>query len=76
MASVIRRSENINILESLEDSFIEKIVKEGNYDITINTHGDTLLYYHRSLSKNNAITYCRFASAKYHLDSEVVVVLS
>ncbi|HKG70293.1 MAG TPA: glycosyltransferase, partial [Nitrososphaeraceae archaeon] len=38
--------------------------------ITINTQGDTLPYYHCSLSKSNAITYCHFPSAKYHIHSE------
>ncbi|HKG70356.1 MAG TPA: glycosyltransferase, partial [Nitrososphaeraceae archaeon] len=27
-------------------------------------------YYHCSLSKNNALTYCHYPSAKYHIDSE------
>jgi glycosyltransferase involved in cell wall biosynthesis len=70
IASVIQKVEKINILSSLEESVIERIVEKGNYDITINTHGDTLPFYHYSLSKNNAITYCHFPSAKYHIDSE------
>ena len=70
IASIINKAEKINILESLEESFVDRIIKKGNYDITINTHGDTLPFYHHSLSKNNAITYCHFPSAKYHLDSE------
>jgi glycosyltransferase involved in cell wall biosynthesis len=70
IASIINKAEKINILESLEESFVDRIIKKGNYDITINTHGDTLPFYHHSLSKNNAITYCHFPSAEYHLDSE------
>jgi glycosyltransferase involved in cell wall biosynthesis len=70
MASIIKKSEKVNILESLEESVINRIIEKGNYDITINTHGDTLPYYHCSLLKNNAITYCHFPSAKYHIDSE------
>src|SRR5215210_5582274 len=70
MASIVKKSEKVNILESLEEPVINRIVEKGNYDITINTHGDTLPYYHCSLSKNNALTYCHFPSAKYHIDSE------
>ena len=70
IASIVRKAEKVNILESLEESVIDSIVQEGNYDITINTDGDTLPFYHHSLSKNNALTYCHFPSAKYHIDSE------
>ncbi len=70
IASIIKKSEKINILESLEEPVINRITQKGNYDITINTQGDTLPYYHYSLLKNNAVTYCHFPSAKYHIDSE------
>jgi glycosyltransferase involved in cell wall biosynthesis len=70
IASIIDKAEKINILRSLEGSAIDRIIEKGNYDITINTHGDTLPFYHPSFSKNNAITYCHFPSAKYHIDSE------
>ncbi len=70
IASIIKKAEKINILNSLEESVIDRIIEKGNYDITINTHGDTLPFYHHSFSKNNAITYCHFPSAKYHIDSE------
>jgi glycosyltransferase involved in cell wall biosynthesis len=70
MASIVKKSEKVIILESLEEPVINRIVEKGNYDITINTHGDTLPYYHFSLSKDNALTYCHFPSAKYHIDSE------
>jgi glycosyltransferase involved in cell wall biosynthesis len=70
VASIIKKSEKINILESLEEPVINRIIEKGNYDITINTHGDTFPFYHSSLSKTNAITYCHFPSAKYHIDSE------
>jgi glycosyltransferase involved in cell wall biosynthesis len=69
-ATIIRKAQKVNILESIEEPVIDRITQRGNYDITINTHGDTLPYYHSSLSKNNAITYCHFPSAKYHIDSE------
>src|SRR5919107_2554190 len=55
IASIIKKSEKINILESLEEPVINRITQKGNYDITINTQGDTLPYYHCSLLKNNAV---------------------
>ena len=70
IASIIEKAEKINLLESLEELFIDRITEKGNYDFTVNTHGDTLPYYHRSFSKNNAVTYCHFPSARYHIDSE------
>lgn len=70
IASIVRKLGKVNILESLDEPVINKIIEKGNYDITINTHGDTLPFYHCSLSKNNAITYCHFPSAKYHIESE------
>ena len=70
VASIVKKVGKVNILNSLEDSVIARIIEKGNYDITINTHGDTLPFYHHTLSKNNAITYCHFPSAKYHIDSE------
>ena len=70
IASIIKKSEKVNILESLEEPVINRIIENGNYDITINTHGDTFPFYHSSFSKTNAITYCHFPSAKYHIDSE------
>ncbi|MDQ3882489.1 MAG: glycosyltransferase [Thermoproteota archaeon] len=70
LASIFKKTERINILHSLEDAAIDNIVQKGNYDITINTDGDTLPFYHYSFSKENAITYCHFPTAKYHIDSE------
>ena len=70
IASIIEKAEKINVLESLEEPFIDRITEKGNYDFTVNTHGDTLPYYHCSFSKNNAVTYCHFPSARYHIDSE------
>ena len=70
IASIIEKAEKINLLESLEEPFIDRITEKGNYDFTVNTHGDTLPYFHRSFLKNNALTYCHFPSARYHIDSE------
>jgi hypothetical protein len=54
IASIIEKAEKINLPESLEELFIDRITEKGNYDLTVNTHSDTLPYYHRSFSKNNA----------------------
>ena len=70
IASIINKAEKVNIFKSLEEPVIDRIMEKGNYDITINTHGDTLPFYHRSMLKNNAVTYCHFPSAKFHIDSQ------
>ncbi len=75
IASIVRKAQKVNILESIEERVIDRITQRGAYDVTVNTHGDTLPYYHSSLSKNNAITYCHFPSAKYHIDSQNVEYL-
>jgi glycosyltransferase involved in cell wall biosynthesis len=70
IASIVKKAEKVNILESLEEPIIDSIIQKGNYDITVNMDGDTLPFYQYSLSKNNAVTYCHFPTAKYHIDSE------
>jgi glycosyltransferase involved in cell wall biosynthesis len=70
IASIVRKADKVNILKSLKEQVIDRIIQRGKYIITINTNGDTLPYYHRSMSKKNALTYCHFPSAKYHIDSE------
>lgn len=63
--SAFEKVKKINIIKSLD---LERTKKNG-YDLTINTHGDILPYYHKYFSKRNAITYCHFPIAKYLLDS-------
>src|SRR5215204_5447111 len=69
LASIINSIKKINILQLLDEHSINDIMKE-EYNITINTHGDIVPYYHKSLSKKNAITYCHFPSAKFFIQSE------
>jgi hypothetical protein len=38
-----------------------------DYDITINTQGNWVPYYDSTFTRNNAITYCHFPSAKYDI---------
>lgn len=70
IASVIRKIKKINVLQMLDEQSIKKDFENGGYDIIINTHGDIDPYYNDSLSKNNAITYCHFPSAKFFIETE------
>ena len=69
IASVIKNIKKVNILKLLEEQSISNAIGK-EYDIIINTHGDIVPYYNKSLSKNNAITYCHFPSAKFFIQSE------
>ena len=69
ISSIVKNIKKINILQSLDEQNINNVMKE-DYDIIINTHGDIVPYYHKSLSKKNAITYCHFPSAKFFIQSE------
>lgn len=69
-ASVINKIKKIHLLNHiLDEQSISKIMK-NNYDITINTHGDIDPFYHQSFSKNNAITYCHYPTAKQFMELE------
>jgi glycosyltransferase involved in cell wall biosynthesis len=39
-----------------------------NYNLTVNTHGDMLPFYHKDFTKKNAITYCHYPIARYLID--------
>ena len=56
-------------MQILDEQSIDNNMK-NKYDIIINTHGDMDPFYSNSLSKNNAITYCHFPSAKFFIQSE------
>jgi glycosyltransferase involved in cell wall biosynthesis len=43
---------------------------QRDYDLTINTQGNWVPYYHSYFTRYNAITYCHFPSVKYHIESE------
>jgi glycosyltransferase involved in cell wall biosynthesis len=70
IASVIENIKKINILDAWEEQSISDNISGKNYDLVINTHGDIAPYYHKSMSKDNAITYCHFPSAKSFIESE------
>lgn len=70
LASVINKIKKIHLLNHiLDEQSINKIMK-NNYDIIINTHGDIDPYYNQSFSKNNAITYCHYPTAKQFMELE------
>ena len=70
IASVIENIKKVNILGAWEEKSISENIIRKNYDLVINTHGDIAPYYHTSLSKSNAITYCHFPTAKSFIESE------
>jgi glycosyltransferase involved in cell wall biosynthesis len=70
LASVINKIKKIHLLNHiLDEQSISKIMK-NNYDIIINTHGDIDPYYNQSFSKNSAITYCHYPTAKQFMELE------
>jgi glycosyltransferase involved in cell wall biosynthesis len=42
--------------------------EEAGYDLTINTHGDMLLYFKENFTKKNSIVYCHYPIASYLTD--------
>ena len=74
LAAAVEKASSINILQSAlqEDLEILDIAQKkiGQYDLTINTHGDALPYYRHYFSKKNSVVQCHFPTAKYHLKSE------
>ncbi|MGC2571499.1 MAG: glycosyltransferase [Candidatus Nitrosopolaris sp.] len=73
LVSILERINKINIINIFEDILKTQLGDQDyDYDITINTNGDTAPYYRPSFSKYNAITYCHFPSTKYHIESESI----
>jgi glycosyltransferase involved in cell wall biosynthesis len=70
LASVMKRIKKINVLRIFDEQTINNNIEKNDYDLIINTHGDIDPYYSNSLSKNNAITYCHFPSARFFIESE------
>jgi glycosyltransferase involved in cell wall biosynthesis len=68
--SVMENINKIKVVNILDELQRLQSHEDYDYDITINTHADSAPYYHRSLSKNNAITYCHYPDAKRHIESE------
>jgi hypothetical protein len=75
IASTIKSVKKINVLRIFDEQSIRNNIEKNSYDLIINTHGDIDPYYSESLSKNNAITYCHFPSAKSYIQSEDKIYL-
>lgn len=69
VASTIKSVKKINVLRIFDEQSIRNNIEKNSYDLIINTHGDLDPYYSESLSKNNAITYCHFPTAKSYIQS-------
>src|SRR6266480_2237128 len=68
LASVMKNIKKVKIVNILEE--LRQPQCPDNYDITINTHGDKVPLYDSYFSKDNAITYCHFPTAKSYIESE------
>ena len=68
LSSVMKNIKKVKIVNILEE--LRQPQCPDNYDITINTHGDKVPLYDSFFSKDNAITYCHFPTAKFYIESE------
>jgi glycosyltransferase involved in cell wall biosynthesis len=68
LSSVMKNIKKVKIVNILEE--LRQPQCPDNYDITINTHGDKVPLYDSFFSKDNAITYCHFPTAKSYIESE------
>jgi hypothetical protein len=68
LASVMKNIKKVKIVNILEE--LREPQCTDNYDITINTQGDKVPLYDSFFSKDNAITYCHFPTAKCYIESE------
>jgi glycosyltransferase involved in cell wall biosynthesis len=83
LISPIKKIKKINIVNMTEVIREQEEHQEGHnadychydYDITINTQGNWVPYYHSHFTRDNAITYCHFPTAKYDIESENIIYL-
>jgi glycosyltransferase involved in cell wall biosynthesis len=68
LASVMKSIKKVKIVNILEE--LRQPQWPDNYDFTINTQGDKVPLYDSFFSKDNAITYCHFPTAKCYIESE------
>jgi glycosyltransferase involved in cell wall biosynthesis len=68
LASVMKSINKVKIVNILEE--LRQPQWPDNYDFTINTQGDKVPLYDSFFSKDNAITYCHFPTAKCYIESE------
>ncbi|HEX5519015.1 MAG TPA: hypothetical protein VFX18_01100 [Candidatus Nitrosocosmicus sp.] len=58
------------MLKTFDEYSINENVKDKDYDIVINTHGDIDPFYNDDLCKKNTITYCHYPTAKSLIEKE------
>jgi glycosyltransferase involved in cell wall biosynthesis len=63
VVALLQRVKSIVILQSIEKQNLSR-----PSDLTINTHGDLLPFFHHNMTKTNSIVYCHFPLAKYLID--------
>jgi glycosyltransferase involved in cell wall biosynthesis len=63
VVTLLQRLKSIVILQSIEKRNLSR-----PSDLTINTHGDLLPFFHYNMTKTNSIVYCHFPLAKYLID--------
>ncbi len=63
VVALLQRIKSIVILQSIEKRNLSR-----PSDLTINTHGDLLPFFHHKMTKTNSIVYCHFPLAKYLID--------
>jgi len=69
LAMIMKKIRKINLINMFDEQSIRLNLKETNYDLIINTHGDTDPYYDSLLtSKKNMIVYCHYPSAKLFIE--------
>lgn len=70
LASVMKLLRKINVLQMFDQESVNSNIRNNDYDIIINTHGDIDPYYNHELTKENTITYCHYPSAKSFIEEE------
>jgi glycosyltransferase involved in cell wall biosynthesis len=70
LASIMKKTRKINLLNMFDKQSIHLNQQQTNYDLTINTHGDIDPYYDSSLNANNLIVYCHYPSAKLFIENK------
>ncbi|HKR74638.1 MAG TPA: glycosyltransferase [Candidatus Nitrosocosmicus sp.] len=70
LALVMTKINNINVLNMFDKQTVHLNLRQSNYDLIINTHGDLDPYYDPSLNANNMIVYCHYPSAKMSIEKD------
>jgi hypothetical protein len=69
----VMSASKVNIIKSALDCRSDNKVQfkpKPKYDLTVNTHCDSVPYYCNYFSKNNCISYCHFPTEKDHIEMQ------